>query len=68
MTATIGLLVLAFNVGFSVTVMSYNGDVFISFICDPELLPDLEAVVNAAEAGFAELLGAARERVRQLRA
>lgn len=67
-TATIGLLVLALNVGFSVTVMSYNKEVFISFICDPTLLPDLEAVVESAEASFAELLGAARERARLLSA
>ena len=67
-TATIGLLVLALNVGFSVTVMSYNKEVFISFICDPTLLPDLDAVVEATEASFAELLGAARERVRLLSA
>jgi diacylglycerol O-acyltransferase len=67
-TATIGLLVLALNVGFSVTVMSHNKEVFISFICDPTLLPDLEAVVQAAEASFAELLGTAREQARQLSA
>jgi WS/DGAT/MGAT family acyltransferase len=65
-TATIGLLVLALNVGFSVTVMSHNKEVFISFICDPTLLPDLEAMVEAAETSFGELLGTAREHARQL--
>jgi WS/DGAT/MGAT family acyltransferase len=67
-TATIGLLVLALNVGFSVTVMSHNKEVFISFICDPTLLPDLEVLVEAAEASFGELLGTAREQARQLSA
>jgi WS/DGAT/MGAT family acyltransferase len=60
-TDTIGLLVLAFNVGFSVTVMSYNKELFFSFICEPRLLPDLETVVDAAQASFDELLTAARE-------
>jgi WS/DGAT/MGAT family acyltransferase len=65
-TDTIGLLVLAFNVGFSATIMSYNKELFFSFICEPRLLPDLETIVDAAQTSFDELLAAARERTRQL--
>lgn len=67
-TDTIGLLVLAFNVGFSITIISYNKELFFSFICEPRLLPDLETIVEAAEASFEELLEAARGRVKQLKA
>jgi WS/DGAT/MGAT family acyltransferase len=67
-TDTIGLLVLAFNVGFSATIMSYNKELFFSFICEPRLLPDLEIMVDAAQASFDELLAAARERTELLKA
>jgi diacylglycerol O-acyltransferase len=60
-TDTIGLLVLNGNVGFSVTVLSYNKQLFLNFICEPRLLPDLEVVVAGAEAAFDELLTAAHE-------
>ena len=36
---TIGLLVLAGNVGFSITILSYNKELFFGFICEPRLLP-----------------------------
>jgi WS/DGAT/MGAT family acyltransferase len=65
-TDTIGLLILAFNVGFSATIISYNKELFFSFICEPRLLPDLEVIVEAAQASFEELLAAARERASQL--
>lgn len=65
-TDTIGLLVLAFNVGFSATIMSYNKELFFSFICEPRLLPDLEVIVGAAQESFDELLVAARQRTDQL--
>ncbi|MGI9324831.1 MAG: wax ester/triacylglycerol synthase family O-acyltransferase [Pseudomonadales bacterium] len=65
-TATIGLLVLSFNVGFSMTIMSYNKELFFSFICEPRLLPDLQTIVEATEASFEELLEAARHREQQL--
>ncbi len=67
-TDTIGLLVLNGNVGCSVTVLSYNQELFFSFICEPRLLPDLETIVDATNASFAELLVAARERTQQLSA
>jgi hypothetical protein len=67
-TDTIGLLVLTGNVGFSITILSYNQELFFSFICDPRLLPDLETIVDATNASFAELLIAARERTQQLSA
>lgn len=66
-TDTIGLLVLTLNVGFSATIMSHNKELFFSYICDPKLLPDLETIVETTKTSFAELLDAARERVKQLR-
>ena len=65
-TDTVGLLVLMGNVGFSVTVLSYNKELYFNLICEPRLLPDLETVAEAAEAVFAELLAEARERVELL--
>lgn len=59
-TDTIGLLVLNGNVGFSITILSYNKQLFFNFICEPRLLPDLETIVGAADDVFAELLGAAQ--------
>jgi diacylglycerol O-acyltransferase / wax synthase len=65
-TDTIGLLVLTGNVGFSVTVLSYNRELFFSFICEPRLLPDLDVIVSAADAVFGELCDAARTRAELL--
>ena len=65
-TDTVGLLVLTGNVGFSVTILSYNKQLFFSFICEPRLLPDLETIAEASEAAFAELLDSARQRVQLL--
>lgn len=61
-TDTIGLLVLNGNVGFSITILSYNKQLFFNFICEPRLLPDLETIVDAADGVFAELLGAAQQK------
>jgi diacylglycerol O-acyltransferase / wax synthase len=65
-TDTIGLLVLCGNVGFSVTILSYNKQLFFSFICEPRLLPDLDLIVDGADDTFGELLAAARERAELL--
>ncbi|MEZ5549660.1 MAG: wax ester/triacylglycerol synthase family O-acyltransferase [Pseudomonadales bacterium] len=65
---TVGLLVLSGNIGFSVTILSYNKELFFNFICEPRLMPDLEVMVDAAQACFDELLTAARTRTEQLRA
>ena len=65
---TVGVLVLSGNVGFSVTILSYNQELFFNFICEPRLMPDLETMVDAAHASFDELLAAARQRTEQLRA
>lgn len=65
-TDTVGLLVLTGNVGFSVTILSYNKELFFSFICEPRLLPDLETIAEGAEAAFDELLTEARQRVELL--
>ena len=64
-TDTIGLLVLTGNVGFSVTILSYNKQLFFSFICEPRLLPDLSVIVNAADDVFNELLQVARQQSNQ---
>jgi WS/DGAT/MGAT family acyltransferase len=67
-TDTIGVLVLSGNVGYSVTIMSYNQELFFCLICEPRLLPDLEVMLDAADDAFEELLAAAREHSQQLRA
>lgn len=67
-TDTIGLLVLTGNVGFSVTILSYNKELFFNFICDPHLLPDLETIVDGAEEAYQELYAEARERIESLSA
>jgi hypothetical protein len=61
-TDTIGLLVLTGNVGFSITILSYNKQLFFSFICEPRLLPDLEIIASQADTAFGELLAAAAAR------
>jgi hypothetical protein len=59
-TDTIGLLVLTGTTGFSTTILSYNKQLFFSFICEPRLLPDLETISEGANAVFEELLTAAQ--------
>ena len=63
---TIGLLILCGNVGFSTTVLSYNQDLYINYICEPRLMPDLEVLTEATNNAFDELLTAAREHTEQL--
>ncbi len=58
-TDTVGLLVLTGNIGFSVTILSYNRQLFFSFISERRLLPDLEVIAAAADDVFNELLEAA---------
>lgn len=65
-TDTIGLLVLTGNTGFSATILSYNQQLFFSFICEPRLLPDLEVIKQGTEDVFGELLVAARHAATQL--
>ncbi|MEQ8858061.1 MAG: wax ester/triacylglycerol synthase family O-acyltransferase [Pseudomonadales bacterium] len=65
-TDTVGLLVLTGNVGFSVTILSYNKELYFNFICEPRLLPDLEMIAEAADEAFTELQAEARERVEQM--
>jgi len=64
--STIGLLVLCGNVGFSTTVLSYNKELFINYICDPRLMPDLEVLTESTNAAFDELLLAAREQLESM--
>ena len=48
--------------GFSVTILSYNKQLFFNFICEPRLLPDLEVIVNSADDVFLDLLRLAQEK------
>ncbi|MFT6038099.1 MAG: hypothetical protein ACI9TP_000888, partial [Candidatus Azotimanducaceae bacterium] len=58
----VGLLVLNGNVGFSITILSYNKQLFFSFICEPRLLPDLDKIVDGADDVFHELQAAAEQK------
>tara|TARA_R110002073_G_scaffold2950_16_gene19704 strand:+ start:5902 stop:7365 length:1464 start_codon:yes stop_codon:yes gene_type:complete len=62
LTDQIGLLVLTGTSGFSVTILSYNKQLFFNFICEPRLLPDLEVIVNSADDVFLDLLRLAQEK------
>lgn len=64
-TDTIGLLVLTGNIGFSATILSYNKQLFFSFISEPRLMPDVEVVESYAEEVFDELLTLAQEKQAQ---
>ena len=62
-TDTMGLLVLTGNMGFSITILSYNRRYIFSFICEPRLLPDLRADHRMRGGGvFGELLSIATAR------
>ena len=63
---TIGLLVLTGNIGFSITILSYNKELFFGFICEPRLLPDLELIVEGVNSTFEELLDEARQEAGQV--
>ena len=63
---TIGLLILCGNVGFSTTVLSYNKELYINYICEPRLMPNLGALTAASNEAFDELLAAARQHVEEL--
>ena len=63
---TIGLLILSGNIGFSITILSYNKELFFSFICEPRLLPDLELIVEGVGGTFDELLEEARQEAGQV--
>ncbi len=63
---TIGLLVLTGNIGFSMTILSYNKELFFGFICEPRLLPDLELIVEGVNGTFEELLDEARQEAGQV--
>ena len=60
-TDTIGLLVLTGNVGLSLTILSYNKQLFFNFISEPRLMPDLEVLVEHAATVFEELLAEAMQ-------
>ena len=64
-TDTIGLLVLMGNIGFSLTIMSYNKQLFFNFICEPRLLPDLDLIKETADEVFEELLATARKTTKE---
>jgi len=64
---TVGVLVLSGNIGLGVTLLSYNGALYFSYVCEPRLLPDLETIANAVDAAYGELLSAAHARAEQAR-
>ena len=67
-TDQIGPLILTGNVGFSVTILSYNQMLFFGFISEPRLMPDVEQIAVSADQTFQTLLTAARQRAESLRA
>jgi diacylglycerol O-acyltransferase len=60
-TDQVGLLILTGNVGFSVTILSYNQTLFFGFISEPRLMPDVAKIAISAEETFNALLAGARE-------
>ena len=60
-TDQVGLLILTGNVGFSVTILSYNQTLFFGFISEPRLMPDVANIAISAEETFNALLTKARE-------
>ena len=64
----IGILVLSGNLGLGVTILSYNGGLYYSFVCEPRLLPDVELLRDGAQDVYDELLAAGRARTEQARA
>jgi diacylglycerol O-acyltransferase len=67
-TDQIGLLILNGNIGFSVTILSYNKTLFFGFICEPRLLPNIQSVALSAENAFDVLLSQAREQMKEIQA
>ena len=65
-TEQLGLLILTGNVGFSVTILSYNQMLFFGFIAEPRLMPDVEKIAGSAEETFNALLENARARADSL--
>ncbi|MEM7100175.1 MAG: wax ester/triacylglycerol synthase domain-containing protein [Pseudomonadota bacterium] len=63
---TIGLLILTGNIGFSLTILSYNKQLFFNFICEPRMLPDLELLVGNADDVFNELLNASQQKIKSM--
>ena len=59
----LGVLLLGGNQGFAIVVLSYDKNLYLNYICDPRLLPDLDLMVSSIDDAFADLLAAA-ERVR----
>jgi diacylglycerol O-acyltransferase len=55
----IGVLLLTGNLGLGIAIHSYNKQLFYAFLCEPRLLPDLEALVAITDQVFVELQAAA---------
>lgn len=62
----IGLLILNGNIGFSVTILSYNKELFFGFISEPRLMPDVDKIATSANKTFDALLEQARQRTASL--
>ncbi len=58
----VGVLLLTANLGLGIAIHSYNKKLFYAFLCEPRLLPDLEDLVEKADAVFREMQAAARHK------
>ncbi|MCY4040465.1 MAG: WS/DGAT domain-containing protein [Gammaproteobacteria bacterium] len=57
----LGLLMLTGNLGFGVVITSYNQHIYINFICDRRLVPDLDLMATSVNDAFQELLTASQQ-------
>ena len=57
----LGVLMLSGTLGYGVAVGSYNQQLYFNFVCDPRLMPDIEAMASEVDGAFSELLEAARD-------
>lgn len=65
-TDQVGMLLLSGNLGLGITILSYNKTLYMSFMSEPRLLPDVENIVAHCTDSFNELLASARERTSEL--
>lgn len=55
----LAVLMLAGNLGYGVAVLSYDRDIYINLVCDPRLMPDLDAMATLIDQTYQELLATA---------
>jgi WS/DGAT/MGAT family acyltransferase len=61
MLLTLGLMMMAGNMGLGIAVGSYNQQMIFNFTADPRLLPDLNFFSDLVDDAFSELLAEARK-------